>query len=455
MNRHRPPDILPPAKSPDFAFQTRLYATKPLPDLPPQHHDKKQQFKRKPVGSDERLVGQTAGLPMAGQKQDAAQDQELDALSTQGRSLSTKPDHTKNQPNDNDNNVPRNVTISPPPKSPRRYGGATPSPKGLAQRRRSSAKVQQLTGIDIDVFNESPWKYEQFPMDDDSETSSIYSQDSTGHESTMKSWRTGTDEVPPAEGDQAGPSRRSDEWGPRLLLEGGTLEASLSLRRKPRTHRKSRDRHVLDNYHQIVTDLASPSRASVPDLPTITAPSPTSNPNRLRAVKSVHGVQAFFGTGASGMPEDFDIMCNDPRQAPRPPPKPLGPDGERQGSYFDVDSDEEDRDGGDGIFSTSGRARDSFLNMLLWRGSEDAPPAGHQRSGSASTGGGRRSSEADIAGDTTASGAMDMAKAGSKRKVLKDLVGEWKRKDGDEERERERRRQELRSKITIQGGRRI
>jgi len=291
-------------------------------------------------------------------------------------------------------------------------------------------------------------------MDDDSETSSIYSQDPTGHESTMKSWRTGTDEIPPAEGDQPGPSRRSDEWGPTSLPDGGTLEASPSLRRKQRTHRKSRDRHVLDNYHQIVTDLASPSRASVPDLPTVIAPSPASNPNRLRAVKSVHGVQAFFGTGGSGMPEDFDIMCNDPRQAPRPPPKPLGPDGERQGSYFDVDSDDDDdRDGGDGIFSTSGRARNSFLNMLLGRGSEDAPPAGHQRSGSASTGG-RRSSEADISGDATA-GAADIAKAGSKRKVLKELVGEWKRKDGDEEKERERRRQELRSKIAIQGGRRI
>lgn len=410
-----------PAQSPDFDLQTRLYAFKPLPDPPPQGK-KHKRIRRKPVASDARVVvGETARFPMAQQKQDAPQNQELDTLSAHGRSLSSDA-------------VTEIAPVSPSHKSPFRsipYSTpTTPSPKGAANQKRSSAKVHQLTGIDIDVFNDSPWKYGNFQMDTVSDSSSLDSQESTNNTSTMKSWHTMTDDAPPLENDPYGHSNKVESWESRSPRGSASLHPSSSLQRNHRTHRKSRDKYVLADYHRIVTDIASPTRSSTPDLPTVIAPRD------------------------DGMPPDFDIMLNEPRRAPRPPSNPLGPDGERLGSYFDFNSDEdEEQNESDGIFSTSGRGRDSFLGMLLGRGAgEDGSP--HQRSASVSTGAGRPSSELDPGfSDSAASEARKARREGSRRAALRGLM-DWAKKDGPEG-EMERRRQELRQKITIQGGRRL
>ena len=399
---------------------------------------------------------------MAGSKQDPSQDQELPPLPAKGVSMSS--------PTFEDGFA-FGIALSPPPKSPLRglvktttSMATTTRTTTAAQRRKSSQKVHQLTGIDIDVFDDSPWKYGNFQTDTASDTSSVYSQDSVNN-ATMKSWQTTTDELPPLENDQDVQSSRVDSWESRPPVLFGTRASLPSLAqttlpanrtgpltRKPRTKRKSRDQ-PMDNYHRIVTDIASPtvSRASVADIPTAIHHSQQTNNNSLRNTQSCYGLASSLPT--SNMPPDFGYILTSPRQAPRPPLAQPGLNGERLGSFFDFDSDSDEDD--DGAFSTSGRGRDSFLGMLLGRGSVED----ERRSRSVSRGAVRpiSSSEALDANarktEEVAKSAAVVAPTGGKRAALKGLVERAKRDKGVTD--GEKRRQELKQKIMVTGGRRL
>ncbi|KAH8180034.1 hypothetical protein LIA77_01553 [Sarocladium implicatum] len=455
---------LPPER-PDFKLETRIYTHRPLPPTPPTPPPK--EIRRKPLGPDARLVGEAVRLPMARQKQDTAQDQEHPSLPAQGDGLSS--------PTFEDGFA-FGVTLSPPPKSPfrRLYQPVTMTRTPTdAQRHRSSLKVQQLTGIDVDVFDDSPWKYGNFQMDTASDSDSVYSQDSINN-ATMKSWQTTTDEVPPLENDQDGHSSRVESWepptSPPLSGARGSLPSSAqpalspkktgSLTRRPRTKRKSRDQ-PMDNYHRIVTDIASPttSRASVSDLPTAIHRPQQPTSNGLRNTQSCYGLASSLSI--SGMPPNFREMLTRPRQAPRPPLAQKGSGAERLGSFFDFDSDEDEDE--DSAVSSSGRGRDSFLGMLLGRGSVEDERRSRSVSRGAAAAAARASSPPErLESDAIKTGKNAPASAGGsgattgaagKRAILKGWV-DWSKKDRLAS-EEERRRREMKGKITVMGGRRL
>lgn len=306
------------------------------------------------------------------------------------------------------------------------------SASSAVHQRQTSLKIRQITGLDMDLFSDTLRSCEHSecqlsPGMASSEIDALGIGASTSESQTRHS--LGSEEYPGLEDDADEASSRYTSWTsrspPQLIIpldSGLDLDESLpdhaatadrphlSLAQSRLKHHSMDEAHVMDDYHQFVAQIASPKALS----PRISTPVP---------------------------PATFAEILVNPRPAPRPPQPVSRPVvEERQGSFFDFDSSSDGEDGAETHPPPQGRSRDSFMGIFLRRsGSGTRPP---RSSSSAELG--RPCSES-----TTAQRKEDTRGKHGHRRAF------WSWTQRDVLPQAERRREELKQKITVQGGRRL